>query len=168
LIVARVVTSPVEGGEEQFELYIPARAFLEHFSAAAATAAVRNRDDSGYKYEEGGVVVVPWTAWRNAVRATPPRKVPYVVQARKVVYGMRAVSHPPDWDKGVLHVDSYLPRTRGREEAREAEAGVRGGRRQAIRLPPGVQDKKDFLSVLCEDALLCYKVWTNLLHSRYS
>ena len=159
LIVARVVTSPVERGEEQFELHIPARAFLDHFSAATT---VRNQDGGGYKDEEDGVVAVPWTAWRTAVRATPPRKVPYVVQARKVVYGTRAVSHPPDWDECVLYVDSYLPRSRGREEAREAEAevgaGVRG-MRQAIRLPPEVEDKEGFLSVLCEDAILCYKVW---------
>jgi hypothetical protein len=33
--------------------------------------------------------------------------------------------------------------------------------RQAIRLPREVEDKADFLSVLCEDALLCYKVRPN-------
>lgn len=165
--MARVVTSPVERGEEQFELHVPARAFLDHFSAAA-TRRDRQRDGGEYKDGEDGVVIVPWSAWRNAVRATPPRKLPYVVQARMIVYGMRAVSHPPDWDKGVLHVDSYLPRTRRRrEEARREEAGTRaevavgGGMRQAIRLPREVEDKADFLSVLCEDALLCYKVRPN-------
>jgi hypothetical protein len=165
LIVARVVTSPVERGEEQFELHIPARAFLDHFSVAA-TGQTRQRDGDENKAEEDGAVVVPWSRWRNAVRATPPRRLPYAIQARMVVYGMRAVAHPPDWDKGVLHVDSYL--SRRREEAREAEADTtagagagaeaRAGMRQAIRLPREVEDKADFLTVLCEDALLCYKV----------
>jgi hypothetical protein len=184
LIVTRVVTSPVERGEEQFELHVPARAFLDHFSAASATGTPRQGDDGGgdYKVEEDGVAVVPWSAWRDAVRATPPRKLPYTVQARMVVYGMRAVSHPPDWDEGVLHVDSYLSRTTRRRQEEEAcpradsevETGVgnRGGMRQAIRLPREVEDKTDFLSVLCEDALLCYKVRLNsfsilVLHSWY-
>ena len=165
LIVARVVTSPVERGEEQFELHIPARAFLGHFSVTT-TGQNRKRDGDENKVEADGAVVVPWSQWRHAVRATPPRRLPYAIQARMVVYGMRAVAHPPDWDKGELYVDSYL--TRRREEAREAEAdaiagaGVgaeaRAGTRQAIRLPREVEDKADFLSVLCEDALLCYKV----------
>ena len=172
LIVARVVTSPVERGEEQFELHVPAQAFLNHFSAAA-TGQSRRRDGDEYKVEADGAVVVPWLEWRDAVRATPPRTLPYAIQARMVVYGMRTVAHPPDWDEGVLHVDSYLTRRR-REEVREAEAdptagaGARAGTRQAIRLPREVEDKADFLSVLCEDALLCYKVRFNLLHSRYS
>ena len=166
LIVARVVTSPVERGEEQFELHVPARAFLDHFSVAA-TGQNRQRDDDENKVEEDGAVIVPWSQWSNAVRATPPRKLPYAIQARMVVYGMRAVAHPPDWDEGVLHVDSYL--TRRREEAEldttvGAGAGVeaRAGTRQAIRLPREVEDKADFLSVLCEDALLCYKVSSTL------
>jgi hypothetical protein len=177
LIVVRIATSPVEWGEEQFELHVPARAFLEHFSSSATTAdtgETRQRDDECENEEDEGVVVVPWTAWRNAVRATPPRKLPYAIQARMIVYGMRAVSYPPDWDEGVLHVDSYLPRARRREgreagadtraEAGEAEpaAGVAGARgyrtRQSIRLPQEVEDKPDFLTALCEDALLCYKV----------
>jgi hypothetical protein len=131
-------------------------------------------DDCGECKDEGdGVVAVPWTAWRDAVRSTPLRKLPYAIQANMVVYGMRAVSHPPDWDEGVLHVDSYLPRARreGSGEARadtraetaDAEpavcaAGVlRGWTRRAIRLPREVE-KPDFLTVLCEDAILCYKV----------
>jgi len=183
LIAVRIATSPVERGEEQFELHVPARAFLEHFSSSTAAAdtggKTRQRDDDGEckGEEDDGAVVVPWTAWRNAVRATPLRKLPYVIQARMVVYGMRALSYPPDWDEGVLHVNSYLPRARRREgreaggdtraEAAEAEpaagvagiAGARGyGTRQAIRLPREVEDKPDFLTALCEDALLCYKV----------
>lgn len=171
LIVARVVTSPVERGEEHFELHVPAQALVGHFSAAASE---RNRQRNGGEYEDDvdGVVLVPWSSWRNVVRATAPRRLPYAVQGRMVVYGMRAVAHPPDWEEGVLHVDSYLRRTRRREEAREAgaEAGVgaRSGTRQAIRLPREVEDKADFLSVLCEDALLCYKVRPNVLLSRYS
>jgi len=171
----RITTSPVERGEEQFELHVPARAFLEHFSSSATiadTGGTRQRDDDGEcKYEEDdGVVVVPWTAWCNAARATPPRKLPYTVQARMIVYGMRALSYPPDWNEGVLHVDSYLPRARRREGSREAGADTRAepteaepaararryGTRQAIRLPR--EDKLDFLTALCEDALLCYKV----------
>lgn len=172
LIVARVVTSPVERGEEQFELHVPARAFLDHFSVAA-TGQNRQRDDDENKVEEDGAVLVPWSQWSNAVRATPPRKLPYAIQARMVVYGMRAVAHPPDWDEGVLHVDSYL--TRRREEAEVdmtagagAGAEARAGTRQAIRLPREVEDKADFLSVLCEDALLCYKVGPNIYRHRYS
>jgi hypothetical protein len=175
LIVVRIATSPVDRGEEQFELHVPARAFLEHFSSSAGTAdtgETRQRDGGGEckDEEDDGVVVVPWTAWRNTVRETPTRKLPYAIQAPMIVYGMRAVSHPPDWDEGVLHVDSYLPRAR-RREGREAEAdmragaaeaepaGARGyGTRQAIRLPREVQDKPEFLTALCEDALLCYKV----------
>jgi hypothetical protein len=138
LIVLRVVTSPVERGEEQFELHVPARVLLERFSAAQQA---RSKD-----------MVLPWSAWRDGVRATPPRRLPYAVEAQMVAYGMRAVSHPPDWDKGTLHVDSYFPR-RGRG------AGTGGGEmRQAVRLPNELPGKADFLSVLCEDALLCYKV----------
>ncbi|KAF8502694.1 hypothetical protein F5888DRAFT_1631797 [Russula emetica] len=130
LIVVRITTSPVERGEEQFELHVPARAFLEHFSSSATiadTGGTRQRDDDGEcKYEEDdGVVVVPWTAWCNAARATPPRKLPYTVQARMIVYGMRALSYPPDWNEGVLHIDSYLPRARRREGSREAGADTR-------------------------------------------
>jgi hypothetical protein len=175
LIVVRIATSPVEFGEEQFELHVPARAFLDHFSSAATADTGGNREtgDGGECKDKGdGVVVVPWTAWRNAVRETPPRKLPYAVQARMIIYGMRAVSYPPDWDEGVLHVDSYLPRARGREGSREAEADTRAeaeppagaawakryGTRQAIRLPREMKDKPDFLAALCEDALLCYKV----------
>ena len=175
LIVARIATSPVERGEEQFELHVPARAFLEHFSSYAATADIgrkRKREGNGECKgdEDGRVVDVPWTAWRDAVHATPPRKLPYAVQAHMIVYGMRAVSFPPDWDEGVLHVDSYLPRARRREGSREAGSDTKAeatedelsagaslcGTRQAINLP--LDDNSDFLTVLCEDALLCYKV----------
>lgn len=181
LIVTRIATSPVEWGEEQFELHLPARAFLEHFPSAttADIGGSRQRDDDGEcececgdedKYE---LAFVPWTVWRDAAHATAPRKLPYVIHPSMIVYGMRAVSYPPDWDEGMLHVDSYLPRAKRREgsgeagadtreEAASAEpaAGVAGtgwrGMRQAIRLP--VENKSDFLTALCEDALLCYKV----------
>jgi hypothetical protein len=173
LIVARIATSPVERGEEQFELHVPARAFLDYFSSSAATADIRGnrkRDSNGEckgEEDDRGVVDVPWTAWRNAAHATPPRKLPYAVQARMIVYGMRAVSFPPDLHEGVLHVDSYLPRARRREggrdagsetraEAAENEVAAGASWRQAIGLPLG--DRSYFLTALCEDALLCYKV----------
>jgi len=158
LIALCITTSPVEWGEEQYELHVPARAFLDHISSATATATAadkRNRQsDSGECKDE---VVVPWSAWGNAVRATPPRKLPYcAVQPHMIVYGMRAVSYPPALDAGVpvLHVDSYLPRAR-RREGRGSEVGA-SRTRQAIKLPREVEDNPDW-SVLCEDALLCYK-----------
>jgi hypothetical protein len=167
LIVVRITTSPVEWGEEQFELHVPARVFLDHFSSSAATADTagngqKNDDGECKDEEEDGVVVVPWMAWCNAARATPPRKLPYTIQARMIVYGMRVLSYPPDLNEGVLHVDSYLPRARRqtgadtRAEAEPAAGARRYGTRQAIRLPR--EDKLDFLTALCEDALLCYKV----------
>jgi hypothetical protein len=161
LIAVSITTSPVKWGEEQFELHVPARVFLDHISSATATAADKRngQSDSGERKDEGddGVVIVPWSAWSNAVRATPPRKLPYCgVQPRMIVYGMRAVSFPPAWHAGVpvLHVDSYLPRAR-RREGGGSEVGA-SGTRQAIKLPREVEDKPDW-SVLCEDALLCYK-----------
>lgn len=177
LIVMRIATSPIDWGEEQFEIHVPARAFLDHFSAASATSvtwANRSWDDGGECNDEDNVgpPVVPWMAWRNAVRVTPPRKLPYTVPARMIVYGMRAMSYPPDWLEGVFHVDSYLPRARRRESSGEVGAGTRAraaeaepvpgargyGTRQAIRLPREVEDKPGFLTALCEDALLFYKV----------
>ena len=90
-------------------------------------------------------MVLPWSAWRDAVRATPPRRLPYAVEAQMVAYGMRAVSHPPDWDNGTLYVDSYLPR-------RRRGAGTGGGEmRQVVRLPNELPGKAEFLSVLCEE-----------------
>lgn len=167
LIVARIVTSPVGWGEEQFELHVPARAFLEHFSSSTVTAntgETRQRDDNGgRKDKKDSGVVVPWSAWRNSTRVTPPRELPYTIQARMIVYGMRAVLYPPDRDEGMLHVDSYLRRREGGKEAgtatsEEAEPAPASlyGTRQAIRLP--VEIMSDCLLALCEDALLCYKV----------
>jgi len=155
LIVLRVVTSPVEPGEERFELQVPARALLDHIAVVAQS---RREDDDGE-----AASIVPWFAWCRAVRVTPPRRLPYGFRAGMVAYGMRAVSHPPDWDEGVVYVDSYLPRERRREAGTgaKAEAGKGGGAvgmRQAVRLPGDIESKADFLSVLCEDALLCYKV----------
>ena len=158
LTMLRVTTSPVECGEEQHELHLPARALLDHF----AVAGERRR-------AEGGGAVVPWSAWCDSVRVTPPRRQPYRFQLRMIVYGMRALSHPPDWDEGVLHVDSYLPRP-PRPSRREAGAaataaaaevraeGGWNGTRQAFRLPREAAEKENLWSVLCEDALLCCKV----------
>lgn len=154
LVVLRIVTSPVEHGEEQFELHVPARTLLDHCAATRAAQRLRQRDRRGGEVVDEEVVL-PWSAWRDAVRATPPRNLPYTFQARMVAYGMRVVSHPPDWEEGALHVDSYLPQERRRD--RGAGAGA-GGTRQAIRLPGDEESKAGLLSVLCEDALLCYKV----------
>ncbi|KAH9970663.1 hypothetical protein BJV74DRAFT_256779 [Russula compacta] len=154
LTMLRIATSPVGHGEEQYELHLPARALLDHFAAAGE----RRRAD-------GGDTVVPWSAWCDSVRVTPPRRLPYMHQSRMIAYGMRAVSHPPDWDEGVLHVDSYLPRPRPsrREAGAAAAAEVRAegrwsGTRQGFRLPREVAGKENHYSVLCEDALLCCKL----------
>jgi hypothetical protein len=141
LIVLRVVTSPVERGEEQFELHVPARVLLNHFKASLQTKAM----------------VLPWSAWCDAARVTNPRWLPYTVQAHMVTYGMRAVSHPPDWDEGLLYVNSYLPR-------REETAGDGRRTRQAVRLPNELSGKADVLSILSEDALLCYTVRVHTQH----
>jgi hypothetical protein len=193
LIVLRIATSPVERGEEQFELHVPARALIDHHASVIATER-RRRSEGGHGHGDGDVVVegdaadleaaaeaeaVPWPEWRDAVRTTPPQRVPYVIPARMVNYGMRVVSHPPDWEEGVLHVDSYPPRRSRRRRRRTREAGgesanaevvgamVAGGggggggmcgMRQAVGLPGDAEAKAGLLSVLCEDALLCYKV----------
>lgn len=173
LIVLRIATSPVERGEEQFELHVPARALMDRYSSVIAAQRRRRegREDGhvdGDLEAEAEAEAVPWSAWRDAVRTTPPQRVPYVIPARMVNYGMRVVSHPPDWEEGVLHVDSYPPRSRKTREAGEsATAEVVGARdggggmcgmRQAIGLPGDAEAKAGLVSVLCEDALLCYKV----------
>ena len=172
LIVLRIATSPVERGEQQFELHVPARALLDRY---ASTIAARRRRREGHGDSdadrdadvEAEAEALPWSAWRDAVRTTLPRTVPYVIPALIINYGMRVVSHPPDWEEGVLHVDSYPPRSRTREEGESANAEVVGARasgggmcgtRQAIGLPGDAEAKAGLLSVLCEDALLCYKV----------
>ncbi|KAI9451467.1 hypothetical protein BJY52DRAFT_1297672 [Lactarius psammicola] len=144
LVVLRVVTSPVEFGEEQFELHVPARVLLEHFAA---------------KKDAGGDAVLPWSAWCADTDATPVRRLPYIPQARMITYGMRAVSHPPNWDEGVLYLDSY-PSRRASTVREGSGAGATGvvGTRQAIPLPDELPGKENFLSVLCEDALLCFKM----------
>jgi hypothetical protein len=146
LIVLRIVTSPVERGEEQFELHVPARVLLEHFMSAQRAGSKNT--------------VLPWSAWCDAVRVTPPRRLPYVVHAQMIVYGMRVMSYPPDWDEGLLCVDSYFPR--GKEWVGTV-AGA-GETRQAVRLPNELPGKADFLTVMCEDALLCYKVRVCIFH----
>ena len=138
LVVLRIVTSPVDFGEEQFELHVPAQALLEHF------ATMR---------DAGADAVLPWSAWREDTVATATRRLQYLPQARMITYGMRAVSHPPDWDKGVLYVDSYHPR-----RASAARTRLEEGTRQGIPLPDKSHDKANFLSTLCEDGLLCYQV----------
>lgn len=174
LIVLRIATSPVERGEEQFELHVPARALIDRYASTIAAQRRRRegRDDgdadADADVEAEADVALPWSAWRGAVRTTPPQNVPYVIPARMINYGMRVVSHPPDWEEGALHLDSYPPRSRTRREAGEsangeavrAKAGGGGmcGTRQAIGLPGDAEAKAGLLSVLCEDALLCYKV----------
>ncbi|KAI0294189.1 hypothetical protein BC826DRAFT_353329 [Russula brevipes] len=149
LIAIRVTTIFIvsEAREDQFDIHVPARAFLHHFASAVR--------DGG---QGGREVVLPWPAWRDIVCTTPLRSVGLTKPPLMAVYGMRAVCDPPNWDEGVLHVDSYLPRKRSREagegkKAMVAESG--GGTRQGLRLPGGVEG--DFISVFCEDALLLYK-----------
>ncbi|KAH9979192.1 hypothetical protein BJV74DRAFT_888115 [Russula compacta] len=166
LTMLRIATSPIKYGDEQYALHLPARALLDHFAAAGE----RRRAD-------GGDPVVPWSAWCDSVRVTPPRRLPFMFESRMIVYGMRAVSHPPDWDEGVLHVDSYLPRPRPsrREAGAAAGAEVRAeggwsGTRQALRLPREVEDNENNYSVLCEDALLFYEVldpWSTKISLAY-
>lgn len=143
LVVLRIVTSPVDFGEEKYELHIPAQALLEHL------ATMR---------DAGPDAVLPWSAWRPDTAATPACRLPYIPQARMITYGMRAVSHPPDWDEGVLYIDSYHPR-----RASAARTSLREGTRQGIPLPDKSHDKSNFLSALCEDGLLCYQVMSLLL-----
>ncbi|KAH9020210.1 hypothetical protein EDB85DRAFT_2005376 [Lactarius pseudohatsudake] len=140
LVVLRVVTSPVDFAEEQFELHVPARALLEHFAANKDAA----RD-----------LVLPWSAWCTDTNATPVRQLPYLMQPRMITYGMRALSYPPNWDKGVLYLDSYPPR---RASAGRARSWAGAGIRQGIPLPDESPGEANFLSVLCEDALLCFHV----------
>ena len=177
LIVLRIATSPVERGEEQFELHAPARALIDRYASAIAAQRRRHEGrvdgdvngDSDADVEANAEALLPWSAWRDAVRTTPPQKVPYVIPARMINYGMRVVSHPPNWEEGVLHIDSYRPRSRTREAGESANAEVVGARaggggmcgtRQAIGLPGDAEAKAGLLSVLCEDGLLCYKVRT--------
>ena len=140
LVVLRIITSPVKTGEEQFELHVPARALLEHF------AVMR---------DAGGDAAVPWSAWRADTEVTPVRRLLYFPRARMIAYGMRAVSHPPHWDEGVLYVNSYPPRRAG---AVRAGLGAGVGTRQGIPLPDELHEMTNFLSVLCEDGLLFFKV----------
>jgi hypothetical protein len=134
LVVLRIVTSPAGLGEEQFELHVPAQALLENFSA---------------KRDPGADVVLSWPAWRADTAATPARRVPYLPQARMIAYGMRTVSHPPEWDEGVLNLNSYPPRRAGT---------IGAGTRQSIPLPCKPLEESKLLCALCEDGLLCYQV----------
>ncbi|KAI0298773.1 hypothetical protein B0F90DRAFT_1730927 [Multifurca ochricompacta] len=143
LVVLRIVTSPVERGEEQFELHVPTRVLLER------SAALRG----------SGGATLPWSAWRDLVRVTSSRRLPYIVPAYMVAYGRRVVSHPPDWDRGVLHVDSYSPRRTRRGYGDDDDAR---GTRHAVKLPEELAGKENLLSALCEDALLCYKLDSSL------
>jgi len=161
LVVLRVTTSPIDRGEERLELHVPARVLLDHTATVGGQS--RREDDD----RDGEALIVPWFAWCRAVRVTPPRRLPYGFRAQMVAYGMRAVSNPPDWDEGVVYVDSYLPRERRREAGTgaKAEAEMSGGAvgsRQAVRLPRDIESKADLFSVLCEDALLCYKLDSSL------
>lgn len=138
LVVLRIVTSPAGLGEEQFELHVPAQALLDHFAA--------NRDT-------GSDVVLPWSAWCASTTVTPARRVPYLPQARMIAYGMRTVSHPPDWDEGVLYLNSYPPRRAGT---------IGAGTRKGIPLPDKPLEESTLLYALCEDGLLCYQLNSSL------
>lgn len=150
LVVLRVVTSPVDFAEEQFELHVPARALLEHFAANKDAA----RD-----------LVLPWSAWYTDTNATPVRQLPYLMQPRMITYGMRALSYPPNWDEGVLYLDSYPPR---RASAGRARSSAGAGTRQGIPLPNESPGEANFLSVLCEDALLCFHLDPSLIQIEHA
>ncbi|KAF8269939.1 hypothetical protein EI94DRAFT_1723958 [Lactarius quietus] len=153
LVVLRIVTSPVDFGEEQFELHVPAQALLKHFATKSSDAAA--------------TPPLPWSAWRADTAATPVRSLPYLPQARMITYGMRVVSHPPDWDEGFLYIDSYPPR---RTSAVKVGSGDGAGTRQSIPLPDKSPAKAHFLSSLCEDGLLCYQLdpsLTRILHASW-
>ncbi|KAI9508980.1 hypothetical protein F5148DRAFT_1367474 [Russula earlei] len=113
LIVLRLVTSPVERGEERFELHVPARALLEH---AAAVGRCRRGDK--------GEAVLSWSAWGDAARVTPLRRLPYAMQAQMVAYGMRVVSHPPDWDERRV-ARRLVPPASGKETRRSGGRNAR-------------------------------------------
>jgi hypothetical protein len=140
LVVLRIATSPVDFGEEQFELHVPAQALLEHFAV---------KRDAG--------AVVPWSVWRADTAVTPPRRLPYLPQSRMITYGMRTVSHPPDWDEDVSYLYSYTSRKAG-----AVSAGSGAGTRQGIPLPDespeNLVENANLFSILCEDGLLFYRV----------
>ncbi|KAI9437286.1 hypothetical protein H4582DRAFT_1959061 [Lactarius indigo] len=150
LVVLRVVTSPVDLAEEQFELHIPGRALLEHFAANKDAA----RD-----------AVLPWSTWCADTNATPVRRLPYLMQPRMITYGMRALSYPPNWDEGVLYLDSYPPR---RASAGGAGSRAKTATRQGIQLPDESPGEANFLSVLCEDALLCLQLDPSLIQIKHA
>jgi len=58
-----------------------------------------------------------------------------------VACGMRVVPRPPHWDKRGLHIDAYTPRQ-----------GV------SVLDMHSNEEKMEFLSALCEEALFCYEV----------
>ena len=150
LIMLRITIRLVDHSEEQYELHLPARALLDHFAAAGQPQRA-----------EGGDSAVPWSAWCDSVCVTPRYQLPYMFQLQMLGYGMRAVSRPPDRDEGVIHINSYLPRSSRREAESAAEVREKGGwsgTQQAFRLPRELADKENLWSVLCEDALLCFEV----------
>ena len=140
LVVLRIVTHPMDFGEEQFELHVSAQALLEHFAV---------KRDPG--------AVIPWSAWRADTAVTPSRRLPCLLLSRRITYGMRTVSQPPDWDEGMLYLYSYTPRKAG-----TVRAGSGAGTRQDIPLPDelreNLSDKANVFSILCEDGLLFYQV----------
>ena len=145
LIMLRIITRPIGRGDEQYDLHLPARAFLDHFAAAGQ----RQRGEGGEP------VVVPWSAWCNSVCVTPPFQQ---LQLQMIACGMRVLSYPPDRDEGVQYIDSYLPQSSRREAGVAAEVKGWSGTRQAFRLPRELVGKENLRSVLCEDALLCFEV----------
>jgi len=122
----------------QFELHVPAQALSKHV-AARQDACGRN-------------AAVPWSAWCADMTDTHTAGV-FIREACMIACGMCVVSHPPGWGDGLLHVESYTPR---RADTVKALVWTRQGVpvSDTIRL----LGKEELLSVLCKDALFCYKV----------
>ena len=89
----------------------------------------------------GGKAVVPWSTWCADTGAASTYELPYVLQARMVACGRRVVPRLPRWDKCGLHIDAYTPRQ-----------GV------SVLDMHSNEEKMEFLSALCEEALFCYEV----------
>ena len=145
LIMLRISTMSIGSGNEECDLHLPARALLDHFAAAAPRQRGESREP----------VVVPWSAWCDSVCVTPPFQQ---LQLQTIACGMRVLSNPPDRDEGVQYIDSYLPQSSRREAGVAAEVRGWNGTRQAFRLPREIVGKENLLSVMCEDALLCFEV----------
>jgi len=69
LIVLRVVTSPVERGEERFELQVPARALLDPSPSLHKAGAKTTTEEAAS--------IVPWFAVVPCRACDAPRRLPY-------------------------------------------------------------------------------------------